>query len=71
MQASDNPICESADVDCHILVDLVTPGREELAIFVEAVDRLLTELADKVNSGLEIEPLLVHDDADHIVSISF
>lgn len=71
MQTPNYPICETAYVDRDVLVDLVTPGRNELAIFVETVDRLLAELADKVDSGLEVKLLLEHDDTDHVMSVPF
>lgn len=71
MQTPDNPVCETANVDCNVLVDLVTPGRNKVAIFVEAVDRLFAKLADKVDGRLEVELLLVHDNTDHVVGVSF
>jgi hypothetical protein len=71
MQTSDNPIRKTADVDRNVLVNLGTPGRNKLAIFIEAIDRLLAELADEVDSTLDVETLFVHDNRYHIVSISF
>ena len=71
MQTPNYPICEATYVNCDVLVDLVTPGRNELAIFVEAVNRLLAELADKVDSGLEVELLLEHNDTDHVMCVPF
>lgn len=71
MQTSDNPVCKTTDVDCNVLVDFGTPGRDKPAIFVEAVDRLLAELADEVDGTLDVEALLVHDNRYHVVGISF
>jgi hypothetical protein len=71
MQTSDNPVRKTADVDRNVLVNLGTPGRNKLAIFIEAIDRLLAELANEVDSTLDVETLFVHDNRYHIVSISF
>jgi len=56
MQIPNNATCETADG-----VDLGTPGGNELRILVEALDGLLVEM----------ELLLVSDDRDRAVCVSF
>jgi len=56
MQTPNNATCETADG-----VDLGAPGGNELGILVEALDGLLVEM----------ELLLVGDDRDRAVCVSF
>lgn len=41
------------------------------SIAIKPIYRLFAELTNEINSGLEIERVVVHDDGDHVVRIPF
>jgi hypothetical protein len=70
MQAANDPISQPIHVNADIFVNFCAPRRQIVPISIEAVDRLLAQIAHEVYGGLEIETLLVHDNGDHIVRVS-
>ena len=70
VQAPDDSIGQSIDINGDISVNLGTPGREDIPVVIEAVDRLFAHISDEVYCRLEVKILLVHDNGDHVMSIA-
>jgi hypothetical protein len=66
---TDNPILQSINVLLDHAIDLGTPGRKAIPVTFEIFDTHSAFESDKVNSLLECEPKLSHNDGNHVVSV--
>jgi hypothetical protein len=70
VQATDNPILQSLDVELDLPVNLLVPEvRDLLDVGDEYIDGLLAKFSDLVNCLLEVHAFMLHEDRDEVVGI--
>jgi hypothetical protein len=70
VQRADDPVLQPLDVYRDLLVKLIAPRREHRAVVLEALDRALAKCTHIVYGTLKVEPLLAHEDDNHVVRIA-
>lgn len=69
VKRADNPVLQPLDIYRDLLVELFAPRREHRAVLLEALDRALAQCADVIDGALQVEPLLAHEDNDHVMRV--
>ena len=70
MQGADDPILQSLDVKLDLLVNsLVAKVGDALEVGDECINSVLAELADHVNSFLEVHVVMLHENRDQVVRV--
>lgn len=71
MEATDNPVRQTLDVNLNLRIDFWAPRRKTSPVLGETVDRFLAEVSDEVYGFLEGHPVVAHHDHDHVVRVAF
>lgn len=70
VQRTNNPVLQSFDIDFYLLVKLFPPRGEDSTVIFKPLHGILAQLAEVVDSALQVQTLFAHEHNNHIMRIT-